>query len=265
MALWKRNARHLRFVVPLGNRQWFLDSGIDPGHVVELDWWDAVHLTAAGTDGEENLRNGNSLIITCTPSQHGSGRLGTDANASLWSSWYLVHSNARGESYRVFFAGDSGYQFHASPGWPPAPSEKGRKQVAARSDDDSPQALHPICPIFDEIANRLGSPHLLMLPIAVGATFDYIRSMAPVPDSINPIPRHSPGVTAHNHMPPWDAVRVFRAMTKDDCGADGRPVAVAMHWGTFTIDAVEILKTLGQLEWACEAHDMYRTAERRVV
>ncbi|KAK1051032.1 hypothetical protein LTR74_016901 [Friedmanniomyces endolithicus] len=256
MALWKRNTRHLCFVVPLGNRQWFLDSGIDPGHVVELDWWDAVNLTAPGTHELDGVEESSSLNITCTPSQHGSGRSGTDANASLWSSWYLKHSDARGKPYRVFFAGDSGYQFHASPGWPPAPTEKGRKQVAARSDDDSPQALHPICPIFDEIATRLGSPHLLMLPIAVGATFDYLRSMAPVPDSMNPIPRHSPGVTAHNHMPPWDAVRVLRAMTKAGGDPDERPVAVAMHWGTFTIDAVEVLKTLGQLEWACEAHDV---------
>ncbi|KAK0998571.1 hypothetical protein LTR91_006219 [Friedmanniomyces endolithicus] len=256
MALWKRNTRRLRFVVPLGNRQWFLDSGIDPGRVVELDWWDKVHLTAPGTGELEGEEKGSSLKITCTPSQHGSGRSGTDANASLWSSWYLEHSGARGEPYRVFFAGDSGYQFHASPGWPPAPPMTGRNQVAARSDDDSPQALHPICPIFDEIAKRLGSPHLLMLPIAVGATFDYLRSMAPVPDSMNPIPRHCPGVTAHNHMPPWDAVRVLRAMTRAGGDPGERPVAVAMHWGTFTTDAVEVLKTLGQLEWACEAHNV---------
>ncbi|KAK0930988.1 hypothetical protein LTR29_016495 [Friedmanniomyces endolithicus] len=264
MTLWKRHAKHLRFVVPLGNRQWFLDSGIDPGRVVELDWWDAVHLTPPpDADGREV----GSLHITCTPSQHGSGRSGTDANASLWSSWYLEHYRAPSERYCVFFAGDSGYQFHASPGWPPPPSssEKEREQVAARFDDNSPQTKYPVCPIFKEIANRLGSPHLLMLPIAVGATYDYVRSMAPVPDSMNPIPRHSAGVTAHNHMPPWDAVRVLRAMTESSGGGGERAVAIAMHWGTFVIDAMEVLKTLGQLEWACEAHAVRfsRTLEPR--
>ncbi|TKA78497.1 hypothetical protein B0A55_01995 [Friedmanniomyces simplex] len=79
MTLWKNHAKHMRFLVPLGNRQWFLDSGIDPGRVVELDWWDGVHLTAPDANGNEH----SSLSITCTPSQHSSGRSGTDANTTL--------------------------------------------------------------------------------------------------------------------------------------------------------------------------------------
>ena len=35
-----------------------------------------------------------------------------------------------------------------------------------------------------------------------------------------------------------------------------KPLAIAMHWGTFVTDPVDILKTLGQLEWACINHDV---------
>ncbi|KAK3654685.1 hypothetical protein LTR56_003958 [Elasticomyces elasticus] len=264
LALEKRNPSNIQIFVPLGNRQWFLDSGISPDRVFELDWWDKARITTSSTGG-------NSLTVTCTPSQHNSGRTRTDGNATLWSSWYIEHSRSADEVYRIFFAGDTGYQFHTSPGWPPAPptSDMERKRVAAGTDDDSPTAKHPVCPAFEEVTALLGPPHLLLLPIAVGATFDYLRSMAPVPDSLNPIPRHSAGVTAANHMPPWDSVRLLNVMTSP---AEGKtagqtitenkttvqwPVAVAMHWGTFVTDPVEVLKTLGQLEWACEAHNVH--------
>lgn len=64
-------------------------------------------------------------------------------------------------------------------------------------------------------------------------------------------------------MPPWDAVRVLREMTAGEEAAGGAgdgggagdkmeyPVAIGMHWGTFVTDKTEVLKTLGQLEWAC--------------
>ena len=34
-------------------------------------------------------------------------------------------------------------------------------------------------------------------------------------------------------------------------GSEGA-VAVGVHWGTFVTDPVEVLKTLGGLEWACK-------------
>ncbi|KAK3110937.1 hypothetical protein LTR53_014272 [Teratosphaeriaceae sp. CCFEE 6253] len=244
LSLWKHNASSIRFLVPLGNRKWFTESGIDPDRVTDLDWWDAVQLSTLGSSGKDT-------------NSHNSGRSGPgDANATLWSSWYLEHKTAESEPYRVFFAGDSGYQFHDSSAWPPPrpTSEVQRNQVASRVDDDSAEAKYPVCPAFADIAARLGSPNLLMLPVAVGATYDYLRSMAPVPTSMNPIPRHSQGVTAHNHMPSWDAVRVLRTMTKGAGDDSDPPIAIAMHWGTFMTDPVDVLKTLGQLEWACEAH-----------
>ncbi len=93
--------------------------------------------------------------------------------------------------------------------------------------------------------------------MAVGATFAYFRSFFYLPDWLSPFPRHSDGLTAATHMPPWDALRVLRAMTAvgpDEAPSNEAPVAVAMHWGTFVTDPADVLKTLGQLEWACRAH-----------
>ena len=254
MALWAKDKKTVRFLVPLGNRKWFIDCGIDSDRVTECDWWDAARLsTQAGLFG---------LKITCTPAQHNSGRFG-DANMSLWASWYIEHAAVRGTPYRIFFAGDTGYQWHESPGWPPIPpshcdlSAADLQKLIAKVDDDSPTAKYPACPVFKQIAERLGAPDLLLLPVSVGATYDYLRSFSgPLPNSVNPFPRHSPGVTAHNHMPPWDAVRVLKVMT-EATSTDKRlhpPTALAMHWGTFITHPTEVLKTLGQLEWACQAH-----------
>jgi len=250
MTLWKVNRQCIRFLVPLGNRQWFIDCGIEQDRVTELDWWEVACIAPLAVETGPQI-----LKITCTPSQHNSGRSGADADVTLWSSWYLEHSQASGKPYRIYFAGDSGYQFHESPGWPPPPSTGAqRDRIASQVDDDSPKAKNPVCPAFKQIATRLGSPHLLLLPVAVGATYDYFRSFVPVPDSISPIPRHSAGVTAHNHMPPWDAVRILRVMTENAAPDETPAVAIAIHWGTFVIESVEVLKTLGQLEWACDAH-----------
>lgn len=243
MSLWRFNQDWIRFVVPLGNKQWFVECGVDVDRVTELDWWDSVQLSQPGSE---------RLKITCTPNQHNSGRSTFDADTTLWSSWYVEHPSPK--PYRVYFAGDTGFQFHPSPTWPPAPpseKEKPKKQKKQDAEDDQ----FPSCPAFEEIAERLGAPHLLLLPVAVGATFSFLRSYVPLPDAISPFPRHSPGLTAANHMPPWDAVRVFRLMTaKADPDSDRAPVALAMHWGTFVPDRVEILKTLGSLEWACDQH-----------
>jgi N-acyl-phosphatidylethanolamine-hydrolysing phospholipase D len=256
VSLWKLHAATIRFIVPLGNRKWFVDCGIDGERVTELDWWDSATLEAASGTA--------ALKITCTPAQHNSGRSAFDVDATLWSSWYVERVDSAGQPYRVFFAGDTGFQFHESPGWPPPPppptslAERTSLVAGIGKAGSASAAKYPACPAFQEIYDRLGLPDLLFLPVAVGATYDFLRSFAPVPDSVNPIPRHSPGVTAHNHMPPWDAVRVLKILTGDAKQSDERsskkPVAIAMHWGTFVTDPTEVLKTLGQLEWACDAH-----------
>lgn len=239
MALWEHNKKVIRFFAPLGNRKWFIDCGIPDDRVSDLDWWESATLNHPHSDPTRALK------IWCTPAQHGSGRLAGDANTTLWSSWFLEYSCPEHPPYRVFFAGDTGYQFHASPAWPPSPSKKETRDGDSSADDDA----FPACPAFAEVRTRLGPSNLLLLPISVGATYAYLRSFVFLPDSINPFPRHSPGLTGAIHMPAWDAVRVLNVMA----GGGGEPaVAVAMHWGTFVTDAVEVLRTLGQLDWACQ-------------
>jgi N-acyl-phosphatidylethanolamine-hydrolysing phospholipase D len=260
-SVWRQGGGgRTRFLVPLGNKQWFVDGGIPEERVEELDWWDEAVL------GPEGEGKGKGVKVVCTPAQHNSGRTLYDANATLWCSWYIEHPGGGEDDapMRVYFAGDTGFQFHASPSWPPAPPA-----VPLPTTDPPPQRVreededneHPQCPAFAEIRRRLGPPDLLFLPVSVGATYAYLRSLVPlVSYRTNPFPRHSPGVAAANHLPPWDAVRVMGLLA----GGEGReekkkgrgrgPVAVAMHWGTFVTDPVEVLRTLGELEWACVAH-----------
>jgi len=265
MALWLSNKDTIRFIAPLGNKKWFLDSGIPDERVYELDWWDTVFISS-----HPGVEDSKCLKVVCTPSQHQSGRTGLDTDMTLWSSWFLEHA-IRDETtpYRVFFAGDTGYQFHASPQWPPSPPSTTttssntalQEPVSATGEvpDDPKYPTYSTCPAFQDIVDALGSPDLLLLPIWVGGTYDFVRSLVPIPDALSPFPRHKLGLTAANHMPPWDAVRVLKLMTKGservlglDDGKRRAPVAVAMHWGTFITEPVEILKTLGQLQWACE-------------
>jgi N-acyl-phosphatidylethanolamine-hydrolysing phospholipase D len=265
--LWKLHSSTIRFIVPLKNKKWFIECGIAADRVKELDWWESSTITASGAEDAQ-------IQITCTPAQHGSGRDGADANTTLWSSWYLEHRAAHGNPYRIFFAGDTGYQFHGDPAWPPQPpsaaaktapepssAPKQPKSRRTRSKEANALAAdYPACPAFSEITTRLGPPHLLYLPLALGATWAYFKSFFSnyLPDSLDPFPRHSPGIAGTIHMPPWDAVRVFREMT-DQTPSDlesHRPIAIGMHWGTFVTDQTEVLKTLGQLEWACSQQDV---------
>lgn len=231
--IWAKNKDSVRFFVPLGNKSLLLSLGVPEDRVVEMDWWDSASLSPLG--GTEKI-----VKIWCTPAQHNSARSAADGNPTLWSSWYLEHTRSpRSPPFRVFFAGDTGYQFHSSNTWPPSPPNRHEEK----------EQTYPPCPAFKEIRDRIGAPDLLILPISVGASFAYLKSFFPFPDWANPMPRHSAGVVGANHMPPWDAVKVMHDMAGDQ----NKAVAVGMHWGTFVTDPVEVLKTLGQLEWACQS------------
>jgi len=52
----------VHFLVPLGNKTWFEETGIPTSHVTEPDWWDEVTLpTQPGWD--------QKLKFVCTPAQ----------------------------------------------------------------------------------------------------------------------------------------------------------------------------------------------------
>jgi N-acyl-phosphatidylethanolamine-hydrolysing phospholipase D len=77
--------------VPLGLRSWFLRRGIEPGRVIELDWWQSYQF-------DDNVE------ITFAPAQHWSRRGPWDTNKILWGSWAV---NIHG--FNSWFAGDTGY------------------------------------------------------------------------------------------------------------------------------------------------------------
>ena len=77
--------------VPLGLRSWFLQRGIEPERVIELDWWQSYQFN-------------DYVEITFTPAQHWSRRGAWDTNESLWGSWAIdIHG------FNSWFAGDTGY------------------------------------------------------------------------------------------------------------------------------------------------------------
>ncbi len=77
--------------VPLGLKNWFLDRGISPERVVELDSW-------------ETHRFSDRVEVTMTPAQHWSRRTIWDTNMSLWGGWAVDIAGVKS-----YFVGDTGY------------------------------------------------------------------------------------------------------------------------------------------------------------
>lgn len=117
---------------------------------------------------------------------------------------------------------------------------------------------YPACPAFAEVAQRIGPPDMLLLPISVGATFAYFKSFDVFPDWLSPFPRLSDGLTGANHMTTADAVNVFRLMTQAHQGPRA-PVCLAIHWGTFVCGADEITETIFRLQAACTIQNVQYT------
>jgi len=77
--------------VPLGLRNWFLQRGIKPERVIELDWWQSYQFN-------------DDVEITFTPAMHWSRRGPWDTNQSLWGGWAIDI-----DGFNSWFAGDTGY------------------------------------------------------------------------------------------------------------------------------------------------------------
>ncbi|TIA64325.1 Metallo-hydrolase/oxidoreductase [Aureobasidium pullulans] len=78
----KAAGKDIHFFAALGNKQWFLNAGIGitADEVTECDWWDSQKIDIEGV---------GSIDLTCTPTQHFSGRTPFDAGHTLWSSWVV--------------------------------------------------------------------------------------------------------------------------------------------------------------------------------
>ena len=64
--IYHLRGENVHFLVPLGNKAWFEETGIPTSQVTELDWWD--EFTLSTQSGSEQ-----KLKFVCTPAQHKSG------------------------------------------------------------------------------------------------------------------------------------------------------------------------------------------------
>ncbi|EJD06169.1 Metallo-hydrolase/oxidoreductase [Fomitiporia mediterranea MF3/22] len=63
------------FLVPLGNKQWLVSTGIVSSRIFELDWWDDItlprpHSTLNSDRASEPVVSASNLTFVCVPAQH---------------------------------------------------------------------------------------------------------------------------------------------------------------------------------------------------
>jgi N-acyl-phosphatidylethanolamine-hydrolysing phospholipase D len=114
----------------------------------ELDWWDERILRVALPANTDGPPVNAEVRLSCTPSQHVSGRSASDRWHSLWAAWVVddLHSHKN-----VYFAGDTGYR-------------------TVRNGED--EETVPVCPAFAQVGERFGGFDLALLPI--GYVFYFI-------------------------------------------------------------------------------------------
>lgn len=100
------------FFAPLGNKAWFLNSGVH--NVTELDWWDTRDIklelvkdesgvdlvSVTSSDDQKPTEKAITATIGALPCQHVSARTPFDKCKTLWASW-MVDSGG----VKVYFAG----------------------------------------------------------------------------------------------------------------------------------------------------------------
>ncbi len=129
------------WIVPLGIKSWLVEkAGVSPENIVELEWWEEVHLSklvgrkvlntekrvpvvdkivrASRKDTIEeetsiDLAEKNQLMITCAPAQHWCSRNPFDRNKRLWCSFSVRATPAPSHkpgarTHSFYFAGDTG-------------------------------------------------------------------------------------------------------------------------------------------------------------
>ena len=132
----------LHFFSALGNKTWFTTNICQAAEATELDWWDSIGVSIPSV---------GAIKLTCTPTQHFSGRSPFDQGNTLWCSWALETSGGR----KLYFAGDTAYQAQETP---------------------SP------CPAFKEIGQAHGPFDLAMLPIGLMTPQSFMGTVHATPE-----------------------------------------------------------------------------------
>lgn len=209
------------FFVPLGNKKWFADCGIEK--CTEMDWWDEKDLILTPDSGQSSSvdiagsgarasQRSITSTISCLPCQHTSNRGLTDRAKTLWSSWSI---KTGGKS--LWFGGDTGYRS--------VPEESDGK------DDWSEEYAHlPRCPAFKDIGRLRGPFDLGLIPIGAYQPRYIMSSM---------------------HANPRDSVEIFRD-TK--CKR-----ALGIHWGTWVLTEEDVLEPPKLLRKALAHHHIPET------
>lgn len=141
--------KRVHFFAGLDNARHFLaaGAGIRSDEITECDWWDTNEISLSGV---------GALELTCTPTQHSSGRGLFDRGQSLWCSWAIVDKFSKKQ---LFFAGDTAY-----------------KSVDAPSE----------CPIFKQIGSIFNGFDLAFIPIGLYSPQSFMSAVHVCPeDSFN--------------------------------------------------------------------------------
>ena len=215
-----------KWFVPLANKKWLVETGVDPDKVTEMDWWESWEGGMAENELHHNAKAaprarsgfGTAIKISCVPAQHNSGRAGWDQGNTLWSGWIIerfirtkseeqVESMAR--SGVVYHAGDTGYR------------------RSAVSD--------AICPAFQEIGKRFGPIDLSFIPIWRGGTLGFISTLG------LKLSHHD--MPSSNHCSPKDAVAIHQDVRSRN--------TIGVHFGTFVGSENESYEAMIELRDAC--------------
>jgi N-acyl-phosphatidylethanolamine-hydrolysing phospholipase D len=122
-----------------------------------------------------------------------------------------------------------------------------------------------------DIAERLGTPDLALLPISVGGALQYMRSLDPAPAGYALVPEIPDALTSSTHMSPGDAVDLHRLLLGERVGlpvgdTEGddshslpplpgrkRMISMAIHFGTFCSGPAESRDTVRTLRRECNS------------
>jgi N-acyl-phosphatidylethanolamine-hydrolysing phospholipase D len=204
-----------KWFIPLGNKSWFLTSGIKPDNVVELDWWQTWEGTFPQTTA--GAKQAHALFkMTCLPAQHNTGRVGIDGGNSLWCGWAVERFSSnqsdtlsKTRTGSVYHAGDTGY-----------------RRI---------QHSKEICPVFKEIGDKFSGFDVSFLPIWRGGSLGWI--------SYAGIRLRHENFPSSFHCSPEDAINIHLDVKSKN--------TIAIHFGTWVGSEKESNEAVMEFHDAC--------------